>query len=179
MSADKRRQSKAHKHEKGGATELITRLTRSRQNLDLTSGAKWATQTKFEQNIIALKTDSAGKTMIPDRSQHQSNSWANSSNCRLRAQVMFESDTDSSMVLDQQQHQRSSKGNKELHSETKYNASGRRTHSPLTELDEPKKESVPRSIQRRAEQRILAPNCMDYSLRVHRVRGSQIDGKMK
>lgn len=173
-----------------GDTELITRLTRARLNKQLPGSVntKRATQTKFEQNLVALKVvapaaaaDSTGKIkQLPDPKSRPKTD----AGCRLKTQVMFESDTDSSMVLDQQQRaapgNQQQRANKELHSETKFSsASGRRTHSPLTELDEPEKDLSPRSSVRRAEKKFLAPNCMDYSLRVHRMRGNQIDSKVR
>lgn len=152
-------------------TELITRLTRSRLNQNQPKDQRRATQTKLQQNLFTPKMEPNRQSRGPNQSPISSSNRA-TVGCRLKTQVMFESDTDSSMVLEQQQ--RSKQAHKELLSETKYSASGQRSHN---QMDEPASDSG--FTQRQTEKRNKNSNWMDYSLCVHRLRDSQVDSKVK
>lgn len=164
-------------------TELTTKLTRSRRLASSEQGNTKSlhsrrTRTKLEQSLVAPNSAPRNQQTVSDDA------------CRFRAQVLFESDTDS-MATDRQSMGSSSKQSrlkKELISETKFarhESAGDQIGRPgkAGKREEPKgrawSESQPGQAQVFAQAgHELAPH-WDYSLRVNRMRGRKVDSKVK
>lgn len=132
-------------------TQLTTCLTRTRR---LQGGLSTSRKrTSLEQNILS-------------GSQNESDMHQAFGTCRFKAQVAFESDTDSQSNSTSSSNMRPKK---ELVSQTKYAHADRSLSVPArSKLD----------LSSLAGKSGLQPD-WDYSLRVNRLRGSEVDSKVR
>lgn len=199
-------------------TQLDTKLTRTkrqqpekdRPNQLAQQQQKKRTMTKFEQSIVApeLRGQDQREGKVEVRSGTEQFRDHHVKGCRFKAQVMFESDTDSMSVSERQsgasQSSRCSSSNnnilkshnskrppKELVSETKYSST--QLSNDLANSDSRlqkgnssmQKNSSDSTMEQNTNQRVIGPRpdflepSWDYSLRVNRMRGNNVDSKVK
>lgn len=204
-------------HSSNRDTQLTTKLTRTKRQPMVKDGLNRSTQqkqeqqhqrrttTKFEQSIMAPelrgKDKSEGKIEIQSGKEQIRDQQVKG--CRFKAQVMFESDTDSMSVSERQsgasQSSRCSSSNannyknssskrlrKEIFSETKYSkrdfSSGPDPSKYASEVEtgHGAAKTTQNTNQRmiRSTSDFLEPS-WDYSLRVNRMRGNKVDSKVK
>jgi len=188
-------------------TELTTKLTRSKrqaQALGSLAGTRRSTLTRLEQNLIAPSSNQpAGEANSGEGSQRR-REQSGEQVCKFKAQVAFESDTDSmaernsvassrnsgapksgasaeqhSKPQPQPQSQPSDR-KKELVSETKFSRSD---EISAARAERPKADGSVRSEMGKGAAGIsfavgVQPK-WDYSLRVNRMRGNKVDSKVK
>lgn len=188
-------------------TELTTRLTRCKFNKEATSKQHRRTLTKLEQNLVApeiiiSESGISNELSSPLRQQttdERIRAQATKNKYRFKAQVMFESDTDS--AADRQSVASSRSGvlgrtrqiqpdgkaaiKKEMITETKYSLMTRASDFNEKNVSNKISNGEPVVVEaQNGSARLIAggrgpvPN-WDYSLRVNRLRGNKIDSKVK
>lgn len=177
-------------------TELVTTTTRTRRNAPQAAAEPQRTKTRLEQSVSMPAAAAAAATAKGDsRAQSSGGGQAEATpGCRLKAQVMFESDTDTTSVATMDRSSRASggvggaamtksgaaggkakatRGQKELVSETQFSSS-----SPAVAAKPPQPAPPQQQQQNGAQLARLQPQ-WDYSLRVNRMRGNKVDSRVK
>lgn len=140
---------------------------RPSKSSDRKSGKR--TKTKFEQNLSTSGKDE--KLEKKEEQQQQSRKP-----CKFKAQVLFESDTDSMATSSESKSSSRRRKQKELVSETKFYQTSR--------LDQVEEEEKPAKVSAQAGKgsadlrAILYPK-WDYTLKVNRMRGNRVDSRVK